>query len=568
MSTLATALSLIASYLGGRPPRADGPRSAVRYPLTSSGLPADDYATAAAVQPQLPLSRGGWRGFWTVAALAATAAGVSLAAISPVLFIAWVMVDTGVVQVASLVFRPRVAELLLNTVLLVVLTVPLSAVLAVALAWLTERSDMPAARNVSRLLVAPLAIPAFVHSYAWVSIAPGMNGLFAAVLVSTLAYFPFMYLPIAAAVRRLDPALEHAASSLGHCPRRVFLRVTLPQLRLAVVGGAQLVGLHLLAEYGLFAMLRFDTFTTAIVDQFQSSYSGPAANALGIVLVVCAMGLLVLEDRLRGEQRYARVGPGAARPARRWPLGRLRYPALAMVLLVVVLSVGVPLVTLGRWLAAGGWVIWTLGEFSTTLMQTLSLAVLGGLVTTVLAIPVSWMCVRQQGRFVRLLEASNYVVGSLPGVIVALALVFFTVRVAMPLYQTTATLIAAYVILFLPRAIVSLRASIAQVPVNLEEAAVNLGRPPARAILGITLRLAAPGAAAGAALVAIGITNELTATLLLAPNGTQTLATAFWAHTSELDYAAAAPYALMMVLLSLPMATVLHTLSTHRSNKS
>jgi len=77
----------------------------------------------------------------------------------------------------------------------------------------------------------------------------------------------------------------------------------------------------------------------------------------------------------------------------------------------------------------------------------------------------------------------------------------------------------------------------------------------------ITLPLAAPRVAAGIALVALGITNELTATLMLSPNGTRTLATQFWSKSSELDYAAAAPYALMMIALSLPLSLLLHSQS-------
>jgi iron(III) transport system permease protein len=141
---------------------------------------------------------------------------------------------------------------------------------------------------------------------------------------------------------------------------------------------------------------------------------------------------------------------------------------------------------------------------------------------------------------------------------VALALVTITVRVALPLYQTVFTVLLAYSLMFLPRALVSLRAGVAQAPVELEQAARSLGRTPAQALRQITLRLAAPGAASAIAMVFLAITNELTATLLLAPNGTQTLATAFWAHSSEIDYAGAAPYALTMVLLSLPLTWLLY----------
>jgi iron(III) transport system permease protein len=146
-------------------------------------------------------------------------------------------------------------------------------------------------------------------------------------------------------------------------------------------------------------------------------------------------------------------------------------------------------------------------------------------------------------------------------VVVALALVTITVRVALPLYQTVATLLLAYGMMFLPRALIGLRSSIAQAPVELERAAMALGRTPVQAVWQVTMRLAAPGGAASMALVAIGITTELTATLMLAPNGTRTLATQFWELTSEIDYVAAAPYALMMVALSLPLTLLLYAQS-------
>jgi iron(III) transport system permease protein len=189
------------------------------------------------------------------------------------------------------------------------------------------------------------------------------------------------------------------------------------------------------------------------------------------------------------------------------------------------------------------------------------LAIAGGVLATMAAAPMAWLSVRAPGRFQRILEACHYYVGSLPGVVVALALVTITVRLVLPLYQTFATLLVAYVLLFLPRAMVGLRASIAQAPVELERAAMGLGRTPAQAVRQVTMRLAAPGAAASVALAALGITNELTATLMLSPNGVDTLATRFWALTSEIDYVSAAPYAFMMVVLSLPLTLLLYAQS-------
>jgi iron(III) transport system permease protein len=538
----------------------------------SAGRPSASAETSFAKRKRLDLSArlpvsGGWLGRPSMPWMAGAAILVTLAALLPLAFVVWVAIESGWATAAALIFRPRVGELLVNTALLVVLTVPLCILLGIALAWLTERVALPGARLWAWLAAAPLAVPAFVHGYAWVSLVPGLHGLPAGVMVSVLAYFPFLYLPIAATLRRLDPAIEDCATSLGLAPWRVFLRVVLPQLRLAICGGSLLIGLHLLAEYGLYAMIRFDTFTTAIIDQFQSSYNGPAANMLAGVLVVCCFALLGLEAGIRGDRRYARLGAGAARMARRRGGGRSAALYLLLPVITTLLALGVPFVTLGRWLVAGGADVWRLDQIGAALVQTLGFAVVGALMTTVAAVPMAWLSIRAPGRLQRVLEACNYIVGSLPGVVVALALVTITVRVAYPIYQTVVTVLIAYVLMFLPRALISLRASMAQAPVELEQAACCLGRSPAQALWSVTIPLAAPGAAASMALVALGIANELPATQMLAPNGTQTLATAFWSFSGEIDYAAAAPYALIMVLFSLPLTWLLYVQSKRAAGR-
>ena len=359
---------------------------------------------------------------------------VSLLSLLPIAFVIGVSFQTGWATLVPLVFRPRVAELLINTVLLVVITIPLCVTLGLSLAWLTERTNLPGRRWWSLLATAPLAVPAFVHSYAWVSLVPPIHGLFAGVLVSVIAYFPFLYLPIAATLRRLDPAIEDVAESLGLKPWAIFFRVVLPQLRLAICGGALLVGLHLLAEYRLYAMIRFDTYTTAIFDQFKSTFNGPAAHMLASVLALCCLVMLTAESAARGTARYARVGSGSAREQR---VVRLK-PATTLLALTVqmatcALALGVPLVTLGNWLIAGGTQVWQLDELLPALEQTLLLGVAGAAVTTCAAIPIAWLSIRSPGRLQRVLESCNYITSSLPGIVVALALVTVTIHFARPI---------------------------------------------------------------------------------------------------------------------------------------
>lgn len=482
---------------------------------------------------------------------------VALITLVPLVFVVGYTVEIGWAEGSALVFRPRVGELLWNTVRLMLGAMVTCGVVGTAAAWLVERTSLPGRRVFGVLLAAPLAIPAFVNSFAWVSVFPSASGYGGALLVVTLSYYPFVYLPVAAALRGLDPALEETAHSLGLSGFRAFLRSTLPQLRPALLGGCLLVGLHLLAEFGALQMLRFPTFTTAIYDQYQSTFSGPAANMLAGVLILCCLVLLVAELRLRGRARYARTGGGAARPATRLPLRRFTAPAVLGLVAVVALAVGVPLGSLGYWLATGSSAGIDIDMLVRATGTSVGLGLLGAAVTTVLAIPVAWLSIRHRGRLSTIVERATYTGSALPGIVVALALVTVAIRIVPDLYQTTAMLVVGYAILFMPRAMVSIRASLAQIPPVLEDAAAALGSGRFAIMRRVTLPLVAPGLGAGAALVFLAVVTELTATLLLAPTGTSTLATQFWNHSDSVAYAAAAPYAAVMVLISAPATYLL-----------
>jgi iron(III) transport system permease protein len=495
--------------------------------------------------------------------LLAIVAVLATGALVPIGYVVQAAVGMGWEQLAALVFRQKVGELMANTVLLVVIGVPATVVIGTGGAWLVERTALPGRRLFAVAFAAPLAIPAFVASYGWASAIPSISGLWGGVLVSVLAYFPLVYLPALASIRGLDPALEESARSLGMGSWAVFFRVVLPQLRLAVLGGALVVALHLLAEYGAFAFLRFDTFTTAIVVAYQATFAGPNAAALGLVLVLFCLLLLVVESRARGRARYARVGSGSPHPPVRLPLGRIGPVVVTAMAAVVVAATLVPLASVARWLSRAD--ATDVGGLASATMQTLGLALGGGACTIAVAFPFAWLAVRYPGRFSRLVEGVGYLASSLPAIIVALALVASTLAFAPALYQTAFTVLAAYVVIFLPRALVPLRAGLSQVPQSLEEAARSLGVAPLAARLRVTVPLLVPALGAGGALVALGAANELTATLLLAPTGTRTVATSFWSAASSLDYPAAAPYAVLLVLLSVPAVALMFAHATDRS---
>ena len=474
------------------------------------------------------------------------AALVALAVLSPLLLVALQAQHAGWHELTTALWRSRSAMLLGHTVLLAAIVAVLAAVLGTGAAWLTERAAVPGRRVWAVLLVLPVAIPDFVVGYAWHSLAPGLAPLLGATLVMTLGSYPLVYLPVAAALRRLDPALEETARTLGTSRRGSFWRVVLPMLRVPVLGGAMLVVLTVISEFGAFEILGYQTFTTEVFTEFK--FDPGAAAALAIPLV--GLGLLVV----LADAALPRVAGATARPRRPVPRrrGALRSAGAALVLLVpTALGVGVPVGTIVYWMLQRDHATLpaTAGVVGAA-WSTLQYSAVGAGIAALLALPVAFAGFRRRTATRDAIERSTYLTRAVPGVTIALGLVFFATRYAIGLYETSALLVAAYALLGFPLALVCVKASVAQLPPVLLDVGRSLGRRPITVFVRVVIPLIAPGLVAAFCLVLLEMITELTATLVLAPIGVQTLATQFWAFQQNIDYASAAPYALGMIVLA------------------
>ena len=457
---------------------------------------------------------------------------------------------------AALLFRPLVARLLANTVGLAVAATLLCALIGVACAWFVERTDLPGRGLWAVLVTVPLAIPAFVTSFAWVSLSPALQDFWGALLVVTSAYFPLVYLPVVAALRGLDPALEETARASGLGPIGCFARVVLPQLRPALLGGMLLVALNTMVEFGAFALLRFRTFTTEIYAEYRTGLDGAGSALLASVLIGLCATCLAAELWVRGRAGYARIGRGVRRPVVRRPLGAARLPVLAGFAALATVTVAVPLGMIVFWLtrhgaAATSPALASLPRLAQATVASVALGLAAAALTIALAMPVAFLALRHRGPLTTLIERSTYLAQGVPGIVVALALVSLTIQTVHSLYQSAVLLIIAYAVLFLPLAVVAARAALAQVQPGLEEAGRTLGLGRAAVIGRVLLPLAGPGLGAAGAMVFVAVVTELPATLLLSPIGTRTLATQVWSNTSAMAFAAAAPFAAAMAAISL-----------------
>ena len=471
-------------------------------------------------------------------------------------------------EVGELLFRMRVLETLGRTALLALAVTGASIAVAVPLAWLTVRTDLPFRRVWSVLTVLPLVIPSYVGGMVVVASLgptgmlqgflagplgverlPEIYGFPGAMLTLVLLSYPYVLLSVRGSLWGLDPSLEETSRGLGYTSWTTFRKVILPQLRPAIAAGALLVALYTLSDFGAVSLLRFESFTYVIYLQYDGGARTLAA-ASSLVLVVLALGILLLEARTRGRSSYYRSTVGTTRPPVAVQLGRWRWPAFAFCGVVVLLALAMPIGILGYWLARGVLAGESLGPAWSTVANSLYVSGLAAIAAVVAALPVAILTIRYASRVSALLERITYVGFALPGIVIALALVFFGANYATPLYQTLGLLIFAYVVLFLPAAVGAARASLLQVSPRIEEAARGLGKRPYQAFATVTLPMMRPGMLAGAALVFLITMKELPATLILGPIGFKTLATSIWSAAEAAFFAQAAAPALLLILAS------------------
>lgn len=517
-------------------------------------------------------------------ALMLAAAGVSLAAAVPLGYVL-IRASAAAPEVWARLWNGQFPGLLANTIALVIATTCCATALGVALAWIVERTDLPGRAVWRWVLSLPLAIPAYVAATCALLVLrrggladqflsglfnaapgqiplPGLYTLGGATVIISLSVFPYVYLPVAAAIRSMNRSYEEAARMSGLGAWAVFQSVTLPLILPATLGGALLVSLYALSDFGTVALLRYPTFTTAIYNQFTGQIDRSAAAILSVGLVALTLPLLGGETWLNTRRNRA-ARASAWKPHTPLKLGRWRWVAFAGVTGVALLSVGLPVLVLAG-LSAQGLLfptevdrIWGVGNDNVWRHGLNSLLVAGvaAMLACALALAPTYLAARFPGRLGGLLLHVCRMSYALPGLIVGLGFVMMLSQWAPAIYGTVIALALGFVFRLLPYAISANYTALSGVPPSLEQAARVMGRRPLAAFWRVTLPAAAPGLIAGWALAFIAAMKELPTAVLLRPPGFDTLAVRVWAASSESVYTQAAPPAFLLVILTMiPLA--------------
>ncbi|WP_207640649.1 ABC transporter permease [Alkaliphilus transvaalensis] len=480
----------------------------------------------------------------------------------PIIYVIWRSAFAGKDRWVRLL-DTRIPTLLWSTLSLGVIVTIFALIIGVSLAWLVQRCNIPGRKAMQWLLALPLVIPPYVGAVTyiiilgprgwirdWFGSSPfNIYSFWGAAFVLTMFTYPYVFLITSAALKKMNRSFEEAARAQGLTSYEILWKVNLPLLRPAIGAGAILIFLYVLSDFGAIAMLRYNTFTSAIYYQM-GSYDNLSATVLSMVLILVTLIVLWIEARTRKKQKYYQTTKSYKKP-QLYQLGFWKVPVLLYMLAVFFLSVVLPITVLIYWSKLGieagalDQRFWAYG------WNSIKVSGLAALACMVLALPIVYLKSRYKSYFTIFIDKLSYSGYALPGVIIALGMIFIFNQYIPWLYNTPTLLAIAYVIRFLPQSMQSADSSLNLISPSIDEAARSLGFAPLKVLFKVIIPLITPGVLAGGALVFVSAIKELPATLLLRPPGFDTLAVRIWVETSESVYHLAAPAALLIILVSI-----------------
>lgn len=501
---------------------------------------------------------------------------------------------------ASAYSDPGLWKVLFNTAVFVVGSTLLATLLALFLAYLNTRTDIPFKFLFNVLAIVPMMIPHVLFSVSWALLANPSNGLMnlalmetfgldkgplniysmsGMVLVEGLLNMPIAYLIIAPAMASFDVSLEESSRVFGAGAWRTLLRITLPVLRPAILAAFVLGIVRSLASYAVPRVLgtpgNEEVLATYLYEMISVGFApdyGKAA-ALGMSVLLVAVVLIWLYRRLTGEgSRFVTISSRGWRPAV-VPLGRWRMPLFALVALLSFIVIVLPVVVLlytsfvpysmvpsRAAFAAMSFKHWAevLGDATSllALKNSLFLAVVGATLGVLLSLFVGYVIVKLRTRGAALLETLTYLSFAFPGIVIGIGFMWFFVQT--PLYATVTALLIGYIATYLPYGVRPLASAFVQVHDHLEESSLVCGASRMTTMRRIIVPLLVPGIVSAWILMATMFLRELTLSVVLSRPGSEVLAVQVLSFADDGLWGQLSALGIIMIAISTLLVIVAH----------
>ncbi len=532
---------------------------------------------------------------------------LALLVLLPIGWLAWYSVTDGAGRLTSanfvrLVADPAMRRPLLTTLEIAVASALAACVVAVPLAWLVSRTDLPFRGAIRALVTASFVTPPFLGAVAWELLAAPNSGLLnqwarslfgldefdyvfdiyteTGVIFCIACYtFPYVFTLLANALENIPADLDDASHILGGGPLVTLRKITLPLILPSILAGTLVAFLQALTIFGTPAILAlpsgFHTMTTKIWSLFQVPPQPNLAAAAALPILLITLLVLQLQRWLLGRRSYVVIG-GKNSPPRRIHLGALRLPALLLCFLIMLNPIFLPYGALLKaaivnnlsdplsWSTLSArhlhFILWEFSGTRDAMVNTLILGVASATVVTFMALVVGYLASRRLVPGHRLLPVLAMAPIAVPGIVMGVGLFLVYTRPPFLLYGTLWILLVAFVTLEMPAGFQQVQAAMRGLHIELEEAARIFGATRLQALRQITAPLLRTTIIATWSIVFIGVIRELSATILLTTSNTKVISVVIYDLNESGELGAIAVLGLFLLIVTFAIVLLVNRL--------
>lgn len=448
-------------------------------------------------------------------------------------------------EISDVIFNFRVLELAFRSLFLALIVALGGCFFGFVFAVLVERTNLWFKKTWHILLVISMAIPSYVLAYAWVTVDDRIASFSGAAFLLTLVVTPFNYLNIKAALRNLDPSLEDVSRSLGQSNLKTLTRVILPQLKKSILSGMLISILYTITDFGAVSTLRVEVFTWVIYNSYKLSFDPERAAILASLLFVVAACVVLFESYL-GERKKRTGNRKVSHATKSINLGKLNVVFQLVFSVFFLCLFFLPIARSISWMFEYSSSI-SFEELKSPLINTLfvALIVTSASVFFAFCIAVS-ACYSRRGLAIEKIVMAFH---GVPGIVTAIAFVYVGTRVVPEIYLEWYLLFIALTIAFAYLAVGPIKNTLSLYSKSFIENSYALDQSKISTLWKVTFPLSLNGLKAGSILVFVATVKELPITLILRPNGENTLATTMWSNVSVSRYGVIAPTILLLLVI-------------------
>ena len=489
--------------------------------------------------------------------------------------------------------KPYYTSTIANSFKVSIAATVVSLVVGVSMGYLYAVYEIKLAKTVRMCVILATMSAPFVGAYAWILLMgrngaitvflqslfpnveiPSIYGFGGILLVFTTQLFPLVFLYITGAMSKMDNSLMEASVSMGVTGLKRFFKVIVPLIMPSILASGLLVFIRALSDFGTPLLLGegYRTFPVTLYNEFvgEVSQNKGFASAIGIVAIVITCVIYIIQNIATAKTSFAM---SALNPV---PKKKPKGIAGVLVHLYIYIVTGISILpqvyvaycsfrnTSGQ-LYVDGYSFQSyremFGKLGSSVVNTIKIPVISLAFILVFAVLIAYISVRRRNPLTGAVDMISMIPYIIPGTVVGIAMVSSFNRPPLILTATTAIMIISLVIRRLPYTIRSSVATLQQIPLSIEEAAISLGSSKLKTFIRITVPMMSSGIIAGAILSWVTLVTELSTAIFLYTARTQTLTVAIYTQIVRGHYGVASAMATLLTGITIVSMIIFNIVS-------